>query len=332
MDIRKSVSVSLVVWLLAPTAGAAAMAGRAVVTNNQRLYREARVRSKAVGRLTVGEEVTVTGRRGDLLEISLPNQKAGWTLANGLIVLDENPHAAALLFEAADSMAQSNSLDSWQAAARLFRKAAALGCGTGFQPVAVAGERPTRTEAAPAGAQAGSPCHSPYAAEAAFRAAELAWQAEIRQTGAPSDKGSLADLGAVTRTYAKTPAAARAAFLLLRNSLCEYWDGTPGCPATEVGLISDYLRQYPSSVHAAEARYAIAYRHAALVEIHLAKDKPHFSPEKAVEHKAKALAACEQLAQDPVATLWRVRAERLIWSLQNNVGVYSDIQVALRKQ
>ncbi|MCX6616606.1 MAG: SH3 domain-containing protein [Acidobacteria bacterium] len=302
MDVRKSVLVSLVVWLLTPTAGAAAMAGRAVVTNNQRLYREARLRSKAIGRLTIGEEVTVTGRQGDLLEISLPNQKAGWTLANGLIVLDENPHAAALLFEAADSMAESNSLDSWQAAARLFRMAAAL---------ATAG---------------------PYAAEAAFRAAELAWQAEIRQTGAPSDKGSLADLAAVTRTYAKTPAAARAAFLLLRNSLCEHWDGTPGCPAAEVGLISDYLQQYPNSVHAAEARYAIAYRHAALVEIYLAKDKAYFSPEKAVEHKAKALAASEQLARDPVGILWRVRAERLIWSLQNNVGVYSDIQVALRKQ
>lgn len=302
MDVRKSVLVSLVVWLLTPTAGAAAMAGRAVVTNNQRLYREARLRSKAIGRLTIGEEVTVTGRQGDLLEISLPNQKAGWTLANGLIVLDENPHAAALLFEAAGSMAESNSLDSWQAAARLFRMAAAL---------ATAG---------------------PYAAEAAFRAAELAWQAEIRQTGAPSDKGSLADLAAVTRTYAKTPAAARAAFLLLRNSLCEHWDGTPGCPAAEVGLISDYLQQYPNSVHAAEARYAIAYRHAALVEIYLAKDKAYFSPEKAVEHKAKALAACEQLARDPVGILWRVRAERLIWSLQNNVGVYSDIQVALRKQ
>jgi len=301
MDVRKSVLVSLAVWLLAPTAGAAAMAGRAVVTNNQRLYREARVRSKAIGRLTVGEEVTVTGRQGDLLEISLPNQKAGWTLANGLIVLDDNPHAAALLFDAADSMAETNSLDSWQAAALLFRKAAAL---------TTAG---------------------PYAAEAAFRAAELAWQAEIRQTGAPSDKGSLADLAAVTRTYAKTPTAARAAFLLLRNSLCEHWDGTPGCPAAEVGLISDYLQQYPNSVHAAEARYAIAYRHAALVEIYLAKDKAYFSPEKAVEHKAKALAACEQLAQDPVATLWRARAERLIWSLQNNVGVYSDIQVALKR-
>ena len=301
MDTRKTVLVSLVIWLLAPTAGAAAMAGRAVVTNNQRLYREARVRSKAIGRLTVGEEVTVTGRQGDLLEISLPNQKAGWTLANGLIVLDDNPHAGALLFDAADSMAESNSLDSWQAAARLFRKAAAL---------TTAG---------------------PYAGEAAFRAAELAWQAEIRQTSAPSDKGSLADLAAVTRTYAKTPAAARAAFLLLRNSLCEHWDGTPGCPAAEIGLISDYLQQYPNSVHAAEARYAIAYRHAALVEIYLAKDKAYFSPEKAVEHKAKALAASEQLARDPVATLWRVRAERLIWSLQNNVGVYSDIQVALKR-
>jgi hypothetical protein len=328
MDVRKTVLVSLVVWLLAPTAGAAAMAGRAVVTNNQRLYREARLRSKAIGRLTIGEEVTVTGRQGDLLEISLPNQKAGWTLANGLIVLDENPHAAALLFDAADSMAESNSLDSWQAAARLFRKAAALGCGTGLQPVPAPGKPSAQAQAA----QAESLCHSPYAAEAAFRAAELAWQAEIRQTGAPSDKGSLADLAAVTRTYAKTPAAARAAFLLLRNSLCEHWDGTPGCPTAEVGLISDYLQQYPNSVHAAEARYAIAYRHAALVEIYLAKDKAYFSPEKAVEHKAKALAASEQLARDPVGILWRVRAERLIWSLQNNVGVYSDIQVALKKQ
>lgn len=327
MDLRKTLFVSLLVWLLAPTIAAAATAHRAVVTNDQRFYREARVQSKAVGRLTVGEEVTVTGRQGELLEISLPNQKTGWTLANGLVVLDDNPHAPALLFEAADSMAQSDTIESWQAAARLFRKAAALSCPADRPPAAAAGAQSGKPQAAHANG-----CGPLYAAEASWRAAELAYQAELRQTGTPSDKGSLADLAAVTQTYSKTPAAARAAFLLLRNSLCDSWDGTPGCPEAEIGLISNFLARYPDSAQAVEARYAIAYRHAALVEIYLAKDQPHFSPEKAVEHKATAVAAAEAVAGEAAGPLWNARAERLAWSLQNNVGVYSAIEVALKKQ
>lgn len=300
MDFRKTTVLSLLMWLLAPTL-AAATVQRAVAINDQRLYRQPRVESKVVGRLTIGEEVTVTGRQGALLEVLLPNKAAGWTLANGLVVLDDNSHGAALLYEAADVLAQEGSAESWLGAARLFRKVMSLDA------------------------------NGPYAADAAFRAAELAGRAEINATGAVSPKGSIADLNAVVRTYPKSRAAAHAAFLLLRNSLCEYWEGSPGCPEAEIGLISNYLKRYPDSPEGAEAHYAIAYRHAALVEIYLEKDKPQFSPEKAVEHKTKAREAVENLLRLDPGGAWAARGERLLWSLQNNVGVYSALEVALRK-
>jgi hypothetical protein len=320
MALHKMLVVSVLVWLLTPAVALSAIRN-AVVTNEQRVYRDPRLDSKVVGRVGIGEEIAVTGRTTTMLEVSLSDQRAGWTLANGVILLDENPHAAALLFEAADDLAQDESQESWRSAARLFRKAAEADCGPGLQPVA-----PTHSPQA----QAISPCHS-YAAEAAFRAAELAWRLEIREAGAASEKGSLAEVAAVTRTYPKTAGAARAAFLLVRNGLCEYWDGTPGCPEAEIGPISKYLEQYPNSPHALEARYAIAYRHAALVEIYLAEDKPYFSTPKAADHRAKAQAAAEALVHDCPGTPLAARSEHLLWSLGNNVGVYSAIEVALRR-
>lgn len=305
MYLHRGVALSFCTWLLTPVAALAlsppTMSQKAVVTNEQRLYREARVESKTVGRIAVGEEATVTGREGALLQLALPGDRIGWTLANGVVVLDNNPRAAALLFEAADALSGQDSLDAWKASARLFRKAASL---------------------APSG---------PYGPEASWRAAELAWRSEQQSTGAVS--GAVKELATVVSSYPKTRTAARAAFLLLRSSLCEYLDGTPGCPEVEIGLISRYLEQYPDSEQAAELRYAIAYRHAALVEIYLQQTAPHFNAEKAVEHKARAREAVEALLrqQAPGATTWAARGERLLWSLENNVGVYSGIEVALKK-
>lgn len=305
MTFRNVLTFSLGVGLLAPVAALGASPSttslRAVVTNDQRLYREARVESKTVGRIAVGEDATVIGREGTLLRITLPGERSGWTLANGIVVLDDNPRAAALLYEAANEVARAESVEAWSAAARLFRKAATA-ASTG-----------------------------PYAPDAAWRAAELAWRAEHRRTGRISD--AIKELEAVTRLFPKTRAAARAAYLLLRNELCEQWEGTPGCPLAEIGLISRYLEQYPDSEHAAELRYAIAYRHAALVEIYLQQPAPHFSPERAVEHKAKAREAVEALVGKHAleAAAWAARGERLLWSLDNNIGVYSGIEVALTK-
>lgn len=272
--------------------------GRAVVVNDQRIYREATVESKTVGRITVGEEATVHGRQGALLQVTLPGERAGWTLANGIVTLESNPRAAALLVDAAEQVAQQDSADAWRDAARLFRKAATLG--------------------------------GPYAAEAQWRAAELQWRAERATTAAITD-ATATELKAVVAMYPGTPAAANAAYLLLKQSLCEYWDGTPGCPEAELGAIAAYLEENPKSAHASELRYAIAYRHAALVEIYLQQEKPHFSAEKAVEQKVKARAAVDALLKQDPGTLWAARGERLLAALDANEGVFSGIEVALQK-
>lgn len=296
----------LCLCLLVATASASATAQRGVVTNEQRLYRDANLESKTVGRVTIGEELTIIGREGELLEVAALGRRAAWTLANGVVVLDDNPRAPALLFEAAEAVAREDSPEAWRSAARLFRKAASLATD------------------------------GPYAPEARWRAAELAWRIEARTKGAISQSGAAAELGAVVRSYPKTRAAAEAAFLLLRTNLCEFWEGTPGCPEAEIEMISNYLREYPDSERAPELRYAIAYRHAALVEIYLQQGQPHFSAEKAVEHKAKAREAVESLTRQKdtaasFAASWAARGERLLWSLDNNIGVFSGIEVALTK-
>ncbi len=291
---------ALALCLAAVGVAPAAPAERAVVTNNQRLYREARVESKAVGRITVGEEALVTGREGALIEVTLPD-RVGWTLANGLVVVESNPRASGLLYDAAHTVAQEDSPEAWRSAARLFRKAASL---------------------TPDG---------PYTPEALWRAAELTWRADLREIGPAAGSNVEKDLAALGRRYPKTSVAARAAFLLLRNTLCDDWDGTPGCPESEIGLISDYVGRHPGSPNGAEARYAIAYRHAALVEIYLQQGQPHFSAEKAVEHKTKAGEAVAALAHQEGGTDWAARGERLLWSLENNLGVFSGIEIALRR-
>ena len=220
------------------------------------------------------------------------------------MVLDNNPRAPGLLFQAAEVLAEEDSAQTWLTAARLFRKAASV---------------------VPDG---------PYAPEARWRAAELAWRIETRTTGSISPTGAVLELERVVRSYPKTGAAAEAAFLLLRANLCDYWESTPGCPEAEIGLITRYLEEYPDSERATELRYALAYRHAALVEIYLQQGKAHFSAEKAVRHKQQARQVVEALLPPGAASFdasWAARAERLLWSLENNIGVFSTIQVPLSK-
>ena len=172
---------------------------RAVVTNRQHLYRKADLESKTMGRLTVGDEVTVRASKGVLLQVAAPGRQPGWTLANGLVVLDNNPKAPGLLFQAAEVLAEGDSPKDWIRASRLFRNAASL------------------------------VLDGPYAPEARWRAAELSWRIVVRTAGviAPSS-GAVAELEGVVRSYPKTRAAAEAAFLLLRTNLCDYWDGNAG--------------------------------------------------------------------------------------------------------
>ena len=301
---RRKIAV-LCVWFLGSTSGAFAVGQRAVVTNAQHLYRKADLESKTIGRLAVAEEVTVTGREGTLLEVMVAGKERGWTLANGVVVLDNNPRAPGLLFQAAEALAEEDSAEIWLTASRLFRNAASLALD------------------------------GLYAPEARLRAAELSWRIEVRTAGvvAPSS-GAVAELEGVVRSYPKTRAAAEAALLLLRTNLCDFWEGTPGCPEAEIGLLARYLEEYSDSERASELRYALAYRHAALVEIYLQQGKTHFSAEKAVRHKQQARQVVEALLRPGPARFdasWAARAEQLLWSLDNNIGVFSAIQVPLSK-
>ena len=93
----------LCVSMLGTTYAAFAVEQHAVVISNQHLYRKADLESKTVGRLALGEQVSVTGREGVFLQVTAPRGERGWTLAIGLVVLDNNPRAPGLLFHAAEA-------------------------------------------------------------------------------------------------------------------------------------------------------------------------------------------------------------------------------------
>ena len=297
MNLRNFAAVFLCLAAAAANAQQAQQrpAQRAVIANDQRLYREARTESKVLGQLSVGEEATIIGREGPLVQVTLAGDRSGWTLANGVVPLD-SPYAPGLLFDAAQRLASTEEAPpaTLQAAARLYRKAVA------------------------------AKLDGVYAAEAQWRAAELSYQT----TGS----AALGELNAVVKLYPKTPQAARAAFAQVRAGLCEFWDGTPGCPAAEINSIAEWLKEYPESDLSAEARYSLAYRHAALVEVYLQPGKPYFSAEQAVAHKQKAREVVAELqrlnAREPD---WVARGERLLWCLDNNIGVMSNIETPLRR-
>lgn len=295
MNLRVIAVLFLCLWLAAGAVCHAAEGQRAMIVNGQRIYREARTESKVVGQVTAGEEASVTGRDGPMLQVTMAAGRSGWTLATGVVILD-NPYAPALLFDAADRLATTEEAppSTLQAAARLFRKVVSL-----------------KTE-------------SVYAAEAQWRAAQI----DYNTLGAAALNG----VNTVAKLYPKTQQAATASFLVVRAGLCEFWDGTPGCPAAESNAIAAWVNEYPEAEQAAEARYSLAYRHAALVEIYLQQGKPYFSAERAVEHKGRAREVVAQVqrlnAREPI---WMARAERLLWCLDNNVGVMSNIETPLRR-
>ncbi|MFZ0310203.1 MAG: SH3 domain-containing protein [Candidatus Sulfotelmatobacter sp.] len=171
---------------------------------------------------------------------------------------------------------------------------------------------------------------SPLAAEALYRAADIRWQIErsdvmTRPSARQREsymRGQMKEdwMKLVIKKYPATKWSDLAAFRLLENKLCGEWEGIAKCPDKEADLYENYAKEHPQSPAAAEALYNAAWRRAALIEIY--KTEPN--QKKAGESKDRALGLAQKVVSQYLQSDWALRAERLIFYIQQGIPTYGN--------
>jgi outer membrane protein assembly factor BamD (BamD/ComL family) len=171
---------------------------------------------------------------------------------------------------------------------------------------------------------------SPLAAEAIYRAADIRWQIErsdvmTRPSAREREsymRGQMKEewMRLVIKKYPGTKWADLAEFRLLENKLCGDWQGLAKCPDKEAELYENYVKEHPQSPAAAEALYDAAWRRAALIEIY--KTEPN--QKKSGESREQALKLAEKLVSQYPQGDWALRAQRLIFYIQQGIPTYGN--------
>jgi hypothetical protein len=176
---------------------------------------------------------------------------------------------------------------------------------------------------------------SPYAAEAAWRAADILWQ--LQKTDAASrpsarerdpymrDQIDEDELKKVIKLYPHTRQADLAAFELIDNKLCGDWQGSPKCPERESEDYEKFAAEHPDGPRTAQALYQAVYRQAVLADMYAADGSDNKS--NAARAHAKELAAkLRDLAarvQDKLPPSdFAARAAALVFKLDQGIPVY----------
>jgi outer membrane protein assembly factor BamD (BamD/ComL family) len=124
----------------------------------------------------------------------------------------------------------------------------------------------------------------------------------------------------VIKKFPGTKWADLAAFHLIENKLCGDWQGASKCPDKEADLYESYAKDHPQSPAAAEALYDAAWRRSALIEIY--KTEPN--QKKSAESKDRAQALAQKIVSQYGSSDWTLRAERLIFYIQQGVPTYGN--------
>jgi hypothetical protein len=170
--------------------------------------------------------------------------------------------------------------------------------------------------------------NSSYAAEAAWRAADILWQ--LQRTDAASrpsarerdpymrDQMDEDELKKVIKLYPHTRQADLAAYELIDNKLCGDWQGSPKCPERESEDYEKYAAEYPDGPRTAQALYQAVYRQAVLTDMFAAEGSDNKS--SAAHAHARELAARlrEKFPQSDSAA----RAASLVFKLDEGIPVY----------
>jgi hypothetical protein len=172
--------------------------------------------------------------------------------------------------------------------------------------------------------------NSPLAGEALYRSADIRWQidkADVMSRPSAKEQDAYLRQGmdeqymrGVIKKFPGTKWADLAAFALLDNKLCGDWQAASKCPDKEAELYEKYVNEHPQSVKVAEALYDAAYRRSALIEIYKNEDQS----KKSQESKVKATALAEKVVTQFSTTDWAARAERLLFSLAEDMPTYGN--------
>jgi hypothetical protein len=170
---------------------------------------------------------------------------------------------------------------------------------------------------------------SPLAAEAAYRAADIAWQLEkagvmLRPSAhemSPEMREGMDEeqMRKVIKKYPGTKWADLAAFHLIDNKLCGDWKGQSQCPEKETGLYEKYAQERPGSPAAPEALYEAARRQAALIEIYPTENRNN----KVAPARNRAIQLAQRITSQYSQTDWASRAETLIYMVQQGIPTYA---------
>lgn len=171
---------------------------------------------------------------------------------------------------------------------------------------------------------------SPLAAEGLYRAADIRWQMERSDVMTrPSAREREAYMRAqineewmklVMKKYPGTKWADLAEFRRIENKLCGDWEGISKCPEKEADIYEKYAKEHAQSPAAPEALYDAAWRHSALIEIY----KTEANQKKSEEAKSRALALAQKIVNDYAQSDWSLRAQRLIFYMQNGVPTFGN--------
>jgi outer membrane protein assembly factor BamD (BamD/ComL family) len=171
---------------------------------------------------------------------------------------------------------------------------------------------------------------SPLAPEALYRAADIRWQIEradvmSRPSARQRDaymRGQMNEdwMKLVIKKYPGTKWADLAAFRMIDNKLCGEWEGLSKCPQKEAEMYENYVKDHSQSPAAAEALYDAAWRYSALIEIY--RNEPN--QKKSAESKDRAIAAAQKIESQFPQTDWALRAQRLIFYIQQGIPTYGN--------
>jgi hypothetical protein len=291
-------------------AAAAYAAERAVLVRDAAVYVSPDTQSQTLGApLESGSEVAIleTASGGWAHVEPIEKSVSGW-IADKVLVRTGTPNGDLILFgAAADAEEQAGKLHGARgeaqanAALRLYRMAAA------YFP------------------------HSPLAAEAFYRAADVKWQVEradamTRPSARMHDPAMRTPIDEepmrqVIKKYPHTRWADLAAYHFIENKLCGDWEGSSKCPDNEAEQYEKYAAEHPQSPVAAEALYHAATRRAALIEIYKTEEKQG----KSDESRKRALADAERIiSQYPEQDDWAARAQTLTFLVSQGVPLYGN--------
>ncbi len=305
---RRFLKTLFIVLLVAFSAVAHAEQLRGVMIRDATIYLNPDATSAKLATIGLGREVAIMEQSGRWLHVlaSITEEKdvTGWMQDKG-VVHTNDPNGDKVMFGAgADAEAEATKRHGRRGAAqeamRLYARMAEY-----FK-------------------------NSPLAGEAAYRAADIRWQIEredvmTRPSAKERDpimRGRIDEdyMHDVMKKFPHTKWAALAAFNLIDNKLCGDWGGSVKCPEKESEIYEKYATEYPDSPKASEALYNAAWRHAALVDMYRSDN----DAKKSEENRGRTVALAQKIASQYPQTDWAMRAQLLIFKLQQGIPVYGN--------